>query len=73
MCLLLVRLANRFRSLKGQDIDEGASTRLIVYCATLMAHGMKLEEAISTSMIEPLTDDPDVRSALLDITQAVIG
>jgi nitric oxide reductase NorQ protein len=71
--LLLVRLANQYRALKGQDLDEGASTRLIVYCASLMAGGMKIETAIMAAMIEPLTDDQEVRQGLLDVAQAVIG
>src|SRR3954471_23405069 len=40
-CLPLVRLANALRDLKGQDLEEGVSTRLLVYCATLIAAGMK--------------------------------
>ena len=32
----LVRLAGKLRALKGQDLEEGVSTRLIVYCATLI-------------------------------------
>ncbi len=71
--LLLVRLANRLRALKGQDIDEGTSTRLVVYCASLIASGMAMETAIRCAMIEPLSDDADVRAGLLDVVQAVIG
>ena len=46
MCRALQRLAVQFRSLKGQDLEEGASTRLLVACATLIAGGMKRDEAI---------------------------
>jgi len=71
--LLLVRLAARLRALKGQDIDEGASTRLVVYCASLITSGMDMDTAIRTAMIEPLTDDAEVRAGLLDVVQAVVG
>ncbi|WP_306723586.1 CbbQ/NirQ/NorQ domain-containing protein, partial [Gulbenkiania mobilis] len=30
----LVALAHRLRGLKGHDLEEGVSTRLLVYCAT---------------------------------------
>ncbi|MCG8560585.1 MAG: CbbQ/NirQ/NorQ/GpvN family protein, partial [Hyphomicrobiales bacterium] len=30
----LVRLAGKLRALRGQDLEEGASTRLVVYCAS---------------------------------------
>ena len=69
----LVRLAGKLRALKGQDIEEGVSTRLIVYCATLIAQGMPVERAILVSMIEPLTDDDDIKRGLLDIVTAVFG
>ena len=69
----LVRLAGKLRALKGQDIEEGVSTRLVVYAATLIANGMPMERAIRAAMIEPLTDDEDVKRGLLDLVTAVIG
>ncbi|MBB4303277.1 nitric oxide reductase NorQ protein [Rhodobium orientis] len=69
----LVRLANKLRGLKGQDLEEGVSTRLVVYAATLIATGMPVERAVSVAMIEPLTDDADVKRGLLDLVLAVYG
>ncbi len=72
-CKPLVRLANKLRALKGQDLEEGVSTRLVVYAATLMAQGMSPDRAIRAAMVEPLTDDDDVRRGLLDLVTAVFG
>ena len=72
-CKPLVRLANKLRALKGQDLEEGVSTRLVVYAATLMARGMSPDRAIRAAMIEPLTDDEDVKRGLLDLVTAVFG
>ena len=69
----LVRLANKLRALKGQDLEEGVSTRLVVYAATLIRNGMPVERAILTAMIEPLSDDADVKRGLLDLVTAVFG
>ncbi len=69
----LVRLANKLRGLKGQDLEEGVSTRLVVYAATLIHQGMPVDRAIRTAMIEPLTDDADVKRGLLDLVTAVFG
>lgn len=69
----LVLLANRLRALKGQDLEEGVSTRLLVYCASLIAAGMRHEEAIRAAMIEPLSDDADVKDGLMEVVAAVIG
>ena len=69
----LVRLAGKLRGLKGQDLEEGVSTRLVIYAASLIAHGVAVEQAINTAMIEPLTDDDDVKEGLADIVTAVFG
>jgi nitric oxide reductase NorQ protein len=69
----LVALAGRLRALKGHDLEEGVSTRLVVYCATLVAAGASVADAVLAGMIEPLTDDADVKAALLEVARAVIG
>jgi nitric oxide reductase NorQ protein len=69
----LVRLAGKLRAMKGQDLEEGVSTRLVVYAATLIAGGMPVERAIRAAMIEPLTDDADVKAGLRDLVTAVFG
>ncbi|MEK1854115.1 MAG: CbbQ/NirQ/NorQ/GpvN family protein [Phyllobacterium sp.] len=69
----LVSLAEKFRALKGHDLEEGASTRLLVYCASLINAGMDIRHAVLATMIEPLTDDADVKAALLEISRAVVG
>lgn len=69
----LVHLAGRLRALKGHDLEEGVSTRLIVYCATLIAAGVTVSDAVLAGMIEPLTDDADVKAALVEVARAVIG
>ncbi len=69
-CQGLVMLARRLRAMKGHDLEEGVSTRLLVYCATLIAAGMDMEQAILAAMIEPLTDEPDVKAGLLEVVKA---
>lgn len=69
----LVQLAARLRALKGQDLEEGVSTRLLVYCASLIAAGMKHDVAVRTALIEPLTDDADVKLGLMHVVDAVLG
>jgi nitric oxide reductase NorQ protein len=68
----LIMLARRFRALKGQDLEEGISTRLLVYCASLIAAGIPQEEAIVAALVEPLTDELDVRQALIEIARATV-
>lgn len=69
----LVDLAHRLRSLKGQDLEEGVSTRLLVYCASLIEAGLPRREAVMAALIEPLTDEPVVKAGLVEIATAVLG
>lgn len=45
----------------------------MVYAATLIAAGMPVNRAIDAAMIEPLSDDPDVKRGLRDLVVAVFG
>ncbi|KLN61548.1 ATPase AAA [Kiloniella spongiae] len=69
----LVRLARKLRDMKGQDLEEGVSTRLLVYCATLIQAGLSYDEAIRHAMIEPLTDEYDVKQGLEEVVRVSFG
>jgi nitric oxide reductase NorQ protein len=69
----LVQLAARLRALKGQDLEEGVSTRLLVYCASLIGAGVKHDVAVRAALIEPLSDDADAKEALMHLVDAVVG
>jgi nitric oxide reductase NorQ protein len=69
----LVDLAHRLRRLKGQDLEEGVSTRLLIYCATLIDAGLPLSEAVLAAIIEPMTDEPDVKAALQEIADSTLA
>ena len=69
----LVRLAGHIRRLSGMDLEEGISTRLLIYAATMIARGTKVDRAIEAAIIEPLSDEPDVQQALRDLAASVYG
>ena len=69
----LVRLAGAIRSLSGMDLEEGVSTRLVIYAATLMAGGMGVDQAIEAAVVQPLSDDADVQQALRDLVGTIYG
>jgi len=60
----LVQIAQRSRNLKGHGLDEGMSTRLLIYAAQLMAKGVAAEAACQMALVTPLTDDVDMRDTL---------
>ena len=70
---LLVQVATRLRALRGRDVEEAASTRLLIYAATLIVGGMSLERAVDVAMLQPLTDDPAVMQGLRDLVSATLG
>jgi nitric oxide reductase NorQ protein len=60
----LVSIAQRSRNLKGHGLDEGMSTRLLVYAAQLVGKGIDPMAACQMALVTPLTDDPDMRDTL---------
>jgi nitric oxide reductase NorQ protein len=60
----LVHIAHRARNLKGHGLDEGISTRLLVYAGQLINKGVEPQAACMITMVTPLTDDPDMRDTL---------
>ncbi len=69
----LVRLAGHIRNLSGMDLEEGVSTRLLIYAATLIAGSMGVDQALEAAVIEPLSDEPDVQQALRDLVSTIYG
>ena len=69
----LVQIAHRARNLKGHGLDEGISTRLLVYAGQLIVKGLSAEAACSMTMVIPLTDDGDMRDTLNAAVQTFLG
>ena len=60
----LVKVGQAGRNLKGHGLDEGISTRLLVYAATLIKGGVDARDACRMAMARPITDDVDIRTTL---------
>lgn len=69
----LVEVAQAGRRLKGHGLDEGISTRLVVYAATLIRRGISEVDACRMAMVRPITDDADVVDTLDHAIAAVFG
>ena len=52
---------------------EVASTRLLVYAATLIRDGCDPSLACHAALVETLTDDPDTATALREVIDATFG
>jgi nitric oxide reductase NorQ protein len=60
----LVKIGAVARNLKGHGLDEGISTRLLVYAATLIKDGVAPRDACRMALVRPITDDADIRETL---------
>lgn len=72
-CMALVNLAQQLRKLADVDLEESVSTRLLIYCATLMVAGMDPYQAAQAALIEPLSDEPEVQQGLVELVRATFG
>ena len=69
----LVSIAERARALKGHGLEEGISTRLLVYAAKLIGQGVATQDACRMALVRPITDDGDIRSTLEHAIDLIVG
>ncbi len=69
----LVKIGETARNLKGHGLDEGISTRLLVYAARLIKRGIKPPAACRMALVRPITDDRDIVATLDHAIEAVFG
>ncbi|MEJ2456148.1 MAG: CbbQ/NirQ/NorQ/GpvN family protein [Candidatus Thiodiazotropha sp.] len=67
----LVKFAHMTRNLKGSGLDEGASTRLLVHAAKLIASGVEPVAACRSSIAQALSDDADMLSAVNELSASL--
>jgi len=66
----LVSVAHRSRALKHRGLDEGVSTRMLVYAGRLIGSGLSPHHSCEMTMTRALTDDPDMARALQGFIEA---
>lgn len=66
----LVRAGRRMRKLVDSGLESPPGTRLLVHAAALMKEGLGAQEASEAAIVRPITDDPELHKAMLDILQA---
>ncbi|MDX2250661.1 MAG: CbbQ/NirQ/NorQ/GpvN family protein [Nitrospira sp.] len=67
----LVKLGGKVRNLKNHGLDEGVSTRLLIYAGTLIRQGVPAERACDVAIARPITDDPDMQRSILELAKAI--
>ncbi|MEN8204538.1 MAG: CbbQ/NirQ/NorQ/GpvN family protein [Pseudomonadota bacterium] len=67
----LIQFAQMTRNLKGSGLEEGASTRLLVHAAKLIADGVSPVVACRSCIAEALTDDAEMLTAVHELSASV--
>jgi len=67
----LVALGGRIRSMRDSGLAEGASTRLLIHAAKLMAGGVSPQAACRAAVAGPLSDEPGLIATMNDLIDDV--
>lgn len=67
----LVRFGQKIRNLKELGLTETASTRLLVDAAKLIRTGLDPRLSCDVAIIQPLTDEGDIMTALRDVAAMI--
>lgn len=65
-------IGEKIRNLKEHGFEEGVSTRLLVYAASLTAQGLDARTAAEHAITQAITDDPLVHRSVADIIDAIL-
>jgi len=71
--LALATLGEKVRRLKGSGLEEGVSTRLLVYAGQLIGRGVPSARACDAAVSKSLTDDPECQRAIKEVAAAIFG
>ncbi|GMV48642.1 CbbQ/NirQ/NorQ/GpvN family protein [Nitrospirales bacterium NOB] len=67
----LVKVAEKVRNLKNHGLEEGVSTRLLIYAATLINQGVPADRACEVALARPITDDQDMLRSIVEVVKAI--
>lgn len=67
----LARLGEKIRHLRDHGLQEGVSTRLLIYAGKLIAQGISPRRACETSVVWALTDDQEVQRSAQEVVFSI--
>jgi nitric oxide reductase NorQ protein len=67
----LALLGEKIRNLIGQGLQEGASTRLLIYAGKLMGRGIAPRRACEVAIVWGLTDDRDIQKSVMEVVTSI--
>ncbi len=67
----LALLGEKIRNLVGHGLQEGASTRLLIYAGRLMTEGIAARRACEVAIVWGLTDDHDTQRSIHEVVTSI--
>ncbi len=71
LALRLAQLGEKVRNLKASGLEEGVSTRLLIYAGELVGQGIAPRRAATVAVTWSLTDESDSKRAIDEIVKAI--
>jgi len=68
----LVRIGQKVRNLRGHGLEEGVSTRLLIYAAQLISKGIPPIQAAEVALCSPITDDRELQRSIKEIITTIM-
>ena len=68
----LVKIGQKVRNLRGHGLEEGVSTRLLIYAAQMIAKGITPIDAAEVAICSPITDDRELQRSIREIVTTII-
>lgn len=68
----LVTIGQKVRNLRGHGLEEGVSTRLLIYAAQMIAKGIAPVDAAEVTICSPITDDKELQRSIREIITTII-
>ncbi|MBI2861228.1 MAG: CbbQ/NirQ/NorQ/GpvN family protein [Chloroflexi bacterium] len=67
----LAKLSEKIRNLRHRGLEEGASTRLLIYAGKLIMRGLSPKQACRVAIINTLTDDREVQQGMGEVVSSI--
>jgi len=71
VAMSLAKLGEKIRNLKDYGLQEGASTRLLIYAGKLIKQGITARRACQCAIVWGVTDDREVQRSMEEIVSSI--
>jgi nitric oxide reductase NorQ protein len=73
IALQLALLGEKVRNLIGQGLQEGASTRLLIYAGKLIGRGIAPRRACEVAIVWGVTDDHEIQKSVMEVVTSIFA